>query len=310
MFRKLVAIGPVHYNETFRRSVGRYAAEVIYHPDVPRDEAELIAVIGDADALLVALQVTVPRAVIEACPQLRYIGMCCSLYSAASANVDIEAAAERGIPVLGLRDYGDEGVIEYALAALVDLLHGFYGPRWREQPLELTALPVGILGMGTLGSRIGRALRFMGADVHYFSRTRKPEIEAEGMPYHPFEQLIDRSDVLISCVHKNTLLMTEEALRRFGAGKILMNVSIGPCAEPAHLARWLDLPGTYFLCDHERALGDPALLARPNVLCPNLPAGATAQLDIRRCEKLLENLEKALAGSPRWQSPAVTTNVG
>ena len=43
--------------------------------------------------------------VIERCPNLRYIGMCCSLYSEESANVDIAFAREKGIKVLGIRDY-------------------------------------------------------------------------------------------------------------------------------------------------------------------------------------------------------------
>ena len=293
MFHKLVAIGPVTYNEEFRSRIPNYAEAVVYHPEVPTSDAALIEVIGDADAILVALQVYVSREVIESCPNLRYIGMCCSLYSPESANVDIPAANERGIPVLGLRDYGDEGVVEFVIAALVDLLHGFHGPRWREQALELTGLRVGILGMGTLGHLISQALCFFGANVSYYSRTRKPDIEAKGIDYLPLPELLSQVDVVVSCVHKNTLLMTEEAFSQFGSGKILVNISIGPCAEPELLARWLEEPGNYFLCDHERALGDRALLDRPNVLCPNMPAGGTAQLDVRRCRKLIENIENA-----------------
>lgn len=51
--------------------------------------------------------------------------MCCSLYSEESANVDIAYAREKNIRVLGIRDYGDRGVVEYVLHELTGLLHGF-----------------------------------------------------------------------------------------------------------------------------------------------------------------------------------------
>ena len=43
------------------------------------------------------------------CGNVRYIGMCCSLYSEASSNVDLAYARARGIKVTGIRDYGDAG---------------------------------------------------------------------------------------------------------------------------------------------------------------------------------------------------------
>ena len=55
------------------------------------------------------------EAVLKECKNLKYIGMCCSLYSEESANVDIACARERGIRVLGIRDYGDRGVVEFVL---------------------------------------------------------------------------------------------------------------------------------------------------------------------------------------------------
>ena len=70
------------------------------------------------------------RFVLERCPNIRYIGMCCSLYSPESANVDIRYAEEHGITVTGIRDYGDEGVVEYVLSELVRCLHGFGEEAW------------------------------------------------------------------------------------------------------------------------------------------------------------------------------------
>ena len=99
------------------------------YPDIPASDDEIIARIGDADAVLLSYTSRINRYVLECCPNVKYIGMCCSLYSPESANVDIRYANERGITVTGIRDYGDEGVVEYVVSELVRCLHGFFGRR-------------------------------------------------------------------------------------------------------------------------------------------------------------------------------------
>ena len=150
------------------------------------------------------------RNVIEACPQIRYIGMCCSLYSEESANVDIACARERGIRVLGIRDYGDRGVVEFVLSELVRFLHGFDRPMLYDIPTEITGLKAGIIGLGVSGTMIAEALQFMGAEVSYFSRTRKPEKEAAGFAYRPLKELLAESQVVFACLNKNVILLHKE----------------------------------------------------------------------------------------------------
>ncbi len=109
--------------------------------------------------------------------------MCCSLYAEESANVDIRAAREKNITVSGVRDYGDQGVIEYVASELIRYLHGFGGKQWQEMPVELTGLRIGIVGLGTSGQLIAAGLQALGADLYYFSRTRKPEQEEKQIKY-------------------------------------------------------------------------------------------------------------------------------
>lgn len=92
MFKKLVAIEPVNLIPSAEEALHRYAREVVLFGDVPKDDAEIIRRIGDADAVLLSYTSRIDQAVIDACPAIRYIGMCCSLYSEASANVDIAYA--------------------------------------------------------------------------------------------------------------------------------------------------------------------------------------------------------------------------
>ena len=264
--------------------------------DVPSSNDAIVQRIGDADAVLLSYTSRIDREVLERCPRIRYIGMCCSLYSEESANVDIAFARSRGIRVLGIRDYGDRGVVEYVLHELTGLLHGFGLPMLHEEPMEITGLKVGIVGLGVSGRMIADALQFMGAEVCYYSRTRKPDAEAVGMAYKPLPQLLTESEVVFTCLNKNVLLLGREEFAQLGSGKVLFNTSIGPGFDSAALQDWLNLPGTHFFCDTRAAAGpvDEGFFSRENVHCANVSAGRTRQAFVLLSQKVLANLRTAL----------------
>lgn len=294
MFERLVAIEPINLVPKWETALQDCAKEVVLYDNRPESDEEIIRRIGNADGVLVSYTTAISAAVIQACPGVRYIGMCCSLYDPKSANVDIAAANTQGITVLGVRDYGDEGVAEYAVYALTGLLHGFGEQMWREMPMELTGLPVGILGMGTTGQLLAKTLTFFGAEIFYYSRTRKETLEqSEGYQYLPLEALLQKADILCTCLNKNAVLLKEKEFEQLGNGKILMNTSIGPGHDVDALARWLDEPGNFALGDTAAAI-DPSgrLLARPNVLCAGKSAGMTALARDRLGEKVLANIAR------------------
>lgn len=292
MFERLVAIEPVSLIPSAEEELHTYAREVCLYGDIPVDDGEIIRRIGDADAVLLSYTSRISAKVIESCPSIRYIGMCCSLYSEESANVDIACAREHGVAVRGIRDYGDRGVVEYVLSETVRFLHGYDRPMLYDMPVELTDLKVGVIGMGVSGGMIADAMRFMGAKVSYYSRTRKPEKEGEGISYLPLHQLLEQSQVVFACLNKNVILLHQEEFERLGHGKVLFNTSIGPAFDIPALGAWLDRGDNYFACDTEGALGDATgkLLAHPRVFCARCSAGRTKQAFGLLSEKVLDNL--------------------
>ena len=296
MFQKLVAIEPVSLIPSAEKELFQYAKEVVLFDDIPADDDEIVRRIGDADAVLLSYTSRIGRAVLERCPSIRYIGMCCSLYSEESANVDIAFARTKGIRVLGIRDYGDRGVVEYVLHELTGLLHGFGMPMLHDEPVEITGLKIGIVGLGVSGKMIADALAFMGADISYYSRTRKPDAEQAGMTYKPLADLLRDSEVVFTCLNKNVLLLGSDEFAQLGAGKVLFNTSIGPGFDSAALEQWLELPGTHFFCDTRAAAGPVAegFFARENVHCQNVSAGRTKQAFVLLSQKVLVNLATAL----------------
>ena len=296
MFDKLVAIEPVSLVPEAEAALHDYAREVVLYRDVPADDAEILRRIGDADAVLVSYTSRITRAVIERCPRVRYIGMCCSLYSEESANVDIAYARERGIRVLGIRDYGDRGVVEYVLHELTGLLHGFGMPMLRDEPVEITGLRVGIVGLGVSGRMIADALQFLGARISYFARAPKPDAEAAGMTFKPLDVLLRESEVVFTCLNKNVLLLQAPEFEALGDGKVLFNTSIGPGFDSAALERWVARPGNHFFCDTRAAAGAVSenFFARENVHCVNASSGRTKQAFVLLSRKVLDNLQTAL----------------
>ena len=297
MFNKLVAIEPVSLIPSAEEKLHDYAKEVVMFDDIPADDEEIVSRIGNADAVLLSYTSRITADVIERCPNLRYIGMCCSLYSEESANVDIACAREHGIRVLGIRDYGDRGVVEYVLHELIGLLHGFGGKKMlHSQPVEIYGLKVGIVGLGVSGKMIAEALQFLGAEVVYYSRSRKRDAELAGMAYKPLPLLLEKSDVVFTCLNKNVLLLQKAEFEALGNGKVLFNTSIGPGFDSAELNAWVRREGNHFFCDTRAAAGEvPAdFFDLENVHCPGVSAGRTKQAFVLLSQKVLANIETAL----------------
>lgn len=292
MFEKLVAIEPVSLVPWAEAELREYAKEVILYHDVPADNGEILKRIGDADAVLLSYTSRLEGSVIEKCPRLKYIGMCCSLYSRESANVNIDVAERLGVTVTGIRDYGDRGVVEYVLCELVRHLHGYDRPMWKDEPVEITGLNVGMVGMGVSGGMIAEALHFMGAKVRYFCRTPKARYDEMGIVFTPLQEVLANSDVVCCCLNKNVLLLGKKEFQILGHGKLLFNTSIGPAFDPADLADWLDGGENVFCCDTLGALGEPKLAMREDVFCADASAGRTKQAFQLLSRKVLDNIKE------------------
>ncbi|WP_294634131.1 NAD(P)-dependent oxidoreductase [uncultured Bacteroides sp.] len=293
MFRKLVAIEPVSLIPSAEKELRLYANEVVMYPDVPAGDEEIVTRIGDADAVLLSYTSQINRSVLERCTDVKYIGMCCSLYSPESANVDIRYANERGIVVTGIRDYGDEGVVEYVVSELVRCLHGFEQQPWDGMAREITGLKVGVVGLGKSGGMIADALKFFGADIVYFARSEKPEAAAKGYRFLPLDMLLAQSEVVFCCLNKNTVLLHEAEFGQLGNKKILFNTGLSPAWDEQAFVKWLEGDNLCF-CDTVGTLGGEHLLSQPHVRCMQVSTGRTRQAFDRLSEKVLANIKEYL----------------
>ena len=196
----------------------------------------------------------------------------------------------------GIRDYGDKGVTEFVVYALVRILHGYDWPMWRARPKEITGLRIGFVGFGTSGRMTARLLKAMGAEISYYARSVKQECEDEGMHYMALDDLLEHSQVVVTCLNKGVILLHEQQFRRLGNGKIMINTSIGPAADMDALEKWIQDDSNTFVADTSGAVGDiwSAVRGRRNVLCPDASAGMTEEAYDLMSRKVLDNIGRML----------------
>lgn len=290
-FKRIVSIDDTGLIAPVKAKLYELAGEVQFYDDFPTSSDEVIRRITDADCVLVSWNTRISREVIESCGSIKYIGMCCSLIDEKSANVDIQASKERGITVLGVRDYGDEGVAEFTISELIRLLHGYGEQLWRNDVLELTNQKLGIIGMGAVGSMLAdRALAF-GMKVYYSNRSRKSEVEKKGVVYLELEELLKEVDILSTNLPRNNIVLYDKHFNLFGDNKIFINTSLGSTFDLDAFISWISRDGNYAIFDKAAMeLDYEEFIKHPNIIHSNKTSGWTAQAKERLSWKVLENI--------------------
>ncbi|MBP2707029.1 hypothetical protein JOL79_24900 [Microbispora sp. RL4-1S] len=163
--------------------------------------------------------------------------------------VDAPAAAALGIAVTNTAGAATDSVATFTIGQIINAnwrITQYLGnryPDWTnplELPHELGARKIGIVGLGAIGTRIAGILRTaFGADVAYFSRTRKPETEAAlGVTFRPLHELAERSDILVVMVpetEKTRHMIDAGVLARVRPGTLLVNTARPAIVEPTAL---------------------------------------------------------------------------
>jgi phosphoglycerate dehydrogenase-like enzyme len=264
--------------------------------DFPETEEEIIKRIGDSDCVLLSWQTRLNADILRAATYLKFVGMCCSLYDENSANVDIVAARNLGIAVKGVKDYGDEGTVEFIFAQLIFLFKGLRKYKWKSETSELTNKSIGIIGLGTLGKMVAKTASHFGMDVFYYNRSRKLELETESLKYLPLNELLTTCDIITTHLPRNTILLTEQEFQIKKPNSILINTSLGLTFEKDAFLNWLSKDKTSFAILDADGVGDFAseFSEHENIITSNQFAGFTAEAKKRLSEKVLANLNSFL----------------
>ena len=159
--------------EALYRLVAEHDVEI--WPDrLPPPRSELMARAPELEGLLSLLTDPVDAELIDAAPKLRAI----SNYAVGVDNVDVEAAAARGIPVGNTPGVLTESTADLAVALMLGIARRLSegeafvrAGEWRtwEPALmlgrDLHGATVGIVGYGRIGQAVGRRLEGFGCEV-------------------------------------------------------------------------------------------------------------------------------------------------
>lgn len=292
-FNKIVCVDKTKLKPWAIEELQKYCeAKIENYTDYPDTDEEVLERIGDAEVVFVSWHTQLHQEIIAKCHNLKYIGMCCSLYDDESANVAVDFAREKGIEVKGIRDYGDPGVIEFIISELVRLLHGFGPNQWKEKPLELTGRKIGIIGLGTTGTLLAKCLLPFGVDLYYYSRSRKKNWEEKGVKFLPLKELLEKVNVVSLHLPKNTKILKAEEFKIFGNGKILINTSLGLPFEEEAFLEWIAEPSNFAIFDGD---GKNDLRSKTedysNIITADKSAGWSAETHERLSLKVIENFK-------------------
>lgn len=293
MFNKIVILEPVLLTKEGVEELKKYCKELIYYDTDTINDEDTINRIGNADCILVSYKTVINSNIINNCKNLKYIAMCCSFYGKQYSKVDIDTAVEKGISFSYLKGHGDNGVVEFTVCQIINLIHGFGNKRWKNEQLDLTDIKVGILGLGDIGSRIAKSLQLLGSDVYYYSRTRKENEEKNGIKYLELKELLSTVDIISINLNRNVCLIGDGNLDIYGNGKIIVNTSIGCCYEIESLKKWLQNKNNYYICDKPTVNEDiEEILDYENVIYTDMITGDTKQCYKRATKQIISNIDK------------------
>jgi len=221
--------------------------DVVAFPDHLADEGALAARLADFD-IVMAMRERTPftRSLLERLPRLRLLitaGM-------RNASIDMKAAADRGITVCGTAGL-PYPTAELAWALILGLMRRLPAEdratregRWQVSlGVGLNGKTLGVLGLGTLGSRVAKVGRAFEMEVLAWSPNLTAARAAEvGATLAPRDELLARADIV--SIH---LVLGDRSRGLIGARELglmkgsayLVNTSRGPIVDEAALIRAL-----------------------------------------------------------------------
>ena len=240
-------------------------------------------------------------------------------------RIDIDACTERGVVVTTSVASNSDAVAEFALGLILavarDIGRGFVsmrGGKWRSGDLlgsTVVGKRLGIVGMGSIGSRLARLARGLRMEVLYYDVVRKPGLETSGeVTYAPLDELLARSDFVslhAPVTSDSRRLIGERELRRMQPHAFLVNTARGPLIDEAALVSAIDegwIRGAAIdVYDPEPPSPENPLLHRERILVTPHIAGSSEDARRKNLALAVENLLAVLGGErpPTVMNPRV-----
>ena len=287
-FSKIAVIDIVGISDEAKKKIQEFSESSVTFPDTDSENDEqVIKRIGNADAVLGSWKSTINQKVLDACPSIKYIGIC----GTSMANIQVNEVKKRGITITNVADYGDEATAEYIFTQLLILARGFGRYQWKSEPCELNGKTIGIVGLGAVGQQVARLALGFNMNVLYTANSRKPDWEQKGLKFVDLDQLLKASDIISLHVPKNTVVLKEKEFDLIQDGVILVDTCLGVVFDIEAFKQWTSKGKNFTVFDYKQELYEQ-VKGLKNVIGPdNGTAGKTIESRERLSKKALTNIQ-------------------
>ena len=212
------------------------------------EEAELIKAIKDVHFVGIRSRSNLTEKVINAAEKLVAIGCFCI----GTNQVDLNAAAKRGIPVFNAPFSNTRSVAELVLGEILLLLRGIpeknalaHRGIWKksaDNSYEARGKRLGIIGYGHIGTQLGISAENWGMHVYFYDSESKLSL-GNATQVHTLSELLNKCDVISLHVPETAgtkNMMGAEEFARMKPGAIFINAARGTVVDIPALCNALE----------------------------------------------------------------------
>ncbi len=221
--------------------------ELVCYPTSTPQEAR--ARVGDCDVLIIN-KIVVDKALLDAAPGLKLV---CEAATGVN-NIDVRECEAMGIPVKNVAGYSTDSVVQATFMHVLSLMgsapyfDGFVkSGAYSASPiftdlskpfLEMAGKTYGVVGMGTIGSKVARVAEAFGMKVIYYSTSGTGHCKE--YPSVGLDELMSCSDVI--SIHapyneRTAGLIGERELRLMKPTAVIVNMGRGGIVDETALAK-------------------------------------------------------------------------
>lgn len=257
-----------------------------------KDKAQLIALVQEADYVITQFA-PVTDEVIGAMKKCKVIVR----YGIGVDNVDLKAAAAKGIPVCNVPDYCTDEVADHTLAMILDLVRRITSNAMKVRsgtwglgvPLEalhsLKDMTVGVVAFGRIGREVVDRLKAFKCEILVFDPAVDDDvIRAAGCESVSLDELLSRSDLItLHCpsTEKTEQMINAQSIGKMKNGVLFVNASRGTLVQTDDMVAALRSgkisAAALDVTDPEPPPADHPLLKMENVFITSHIASASPQ---------------------------------
>lgn len=194
--------------------------------------------IGDRE-IVITSKCHITRKIMTNVPCIKYIGEAATGYN----NIDVAAAHDLGIPVTNIPSYATDAVAQHTMALILEITNnvalnnssvqqdGWAKSKdfcyWVKPFILLKGKSLGIVGYGSIGSRVAEIAKAFGMKINIYSRDKEAAVKSDFVTLHcPLDE-------------NNYHFINDSFISGMKDGAVLINTARGALVDEEALAKAL-----------------------------------------------------------------------